>query len=277
MFGGKEHAPISWDGGAPAALLLHGFPGTPAECRPLAEALHATGWSIRAPLLPGFGTDLASLLDRSYHDWVEAAALSLEMLLRDRAPVILVGHSMGAAIAAVIAGRYASAAAALKGVVMVSPFTQLPNESLWTRVVRRGLRPFVKSIRPFRLLKLDDPSVIAGAREFAPTLDLRDPATRAQIENAAVPLSLFDQLADLGRSASRSVSDIRIPTLVLQGISDSLVPARTTRRLVARLAGRLNYQEFAGGHDLLIDNRPAWPHVRETILGFAAQIRNEQP
>jgi esterase/lipase len=44
-----------------AVLLLHDFGGTPAELRPLAEALVQHGLSACAPLLPGFGSDMHQL------------------------------------------------------------------------------------------------------------------------------------------------------------------------------------------------------------------------
>jgi len=34
-----EHQPFTLGDGSAVALLIHGFPGTPAEVRPLAEAL----------------------------------------------------------------------------------------------------------------------------------------------------------------------------------------------------------------------------------------------
>ena len=42
-FTGPEHQAFILRGGEPAALLIHGFPGTPREMRPLAETLHAQG------------------------------------------------------------------------------------------------------------------------------------------------------------------------------------------------------------------------------------------
>ncbi len=55
LFQGEEHQPFHWVAGPPAALLVHGFPGTPAELRPLGQALYEAGWTVSAPLLPGFG------------------------------------------------------------------------------------------------------------------------------------------------------------------------------------------------------------------------------
>ena len=60
---GPEHETFTLPGGRPAALLLHGFLGTPAEMRGLGEALHEQGWTVYAPLLPGFGSDIETLTD----------------------------------------------------------------------------------------------------------------------------------------------------------------------------------------------------------------------
>jgi hypothetical protein len=80
FFSGAEHAAFRLDGGAPAALLLHGFLGTPAEMRGLAGALNRQGWTAEVPLLPGFGSDVATLTERRCMEWldaVEAAARGL--------------------------------------------------------------------------------------------------------------------------------------------------------------------------------------------------------
>jgi len=50
----------------PGALLIHGFPGTPAEMRPLGTWLHDQGWAAKGILLPGFGPDIFSLFDPNH-------------------------------------------------------------------------------------------------------------------------------------------------------------------------------------------------------------------
>jgi esterase/lipase len=43
-------------GSTPAALLLHGYLGSPAEMRPLAQALNGRGWTVRGfPWAEGIG------------------------------------------------------------------------------------------------------------------------------------------------------------------------------------------------------------------------------
>ncbi len=45
-FDSPEHHPFVLRGGSNAALFVHGFPGSPAQVRPLAEALRTRGWTV---------------------------------------------------------------------------------------------------------------------------------------------------------------------------------------------------------------------------------------
>ena len=85
--------------GAPGALLIHGFMGTPAEMRPLGEALAAAGYTARAILLPGFGPDVPNLGQMTKGDWLGAASAAWEEMRAVHSPAMLLGFSMGAAIA----------------------------------------------------------------------------------------------------------------------------------------------------------------------------------
>lgn len=86
VFSGPEHAAFRLErnpgvnNGAPAALLVHGFGGTPAEMRGLAEALHREGWTVEALLLPGFGAEIAALTTRQYTEWLDAVAAAAQRL-----------------------------------------------------------------------------------------------------------------------------------------------------------------------------------------------------
>ena len=82
-FQGEEHQAFMLSGGRPAALLIHGFPGSPAEMRPVGEALHNAGWTTQGLLLPGFGPDIASLERRRLEDWQAAVAKAMARLRQD--------------------------------------------------------------------------------------------------------------------------------------------------------------------------------------------------
>ena len=70
------------------AVLLHGMGNAPAWWTPFISGLEEIGIAARAPLLP----DLATA---SPDDWIQAALAALP-----DSPAVLIGHSLGAAVAA---------------------------------------------------------------------------------------------------------------------------------------------------------------------------------
>lgn len=94
------------DRGPTACLLLHGFSGSPAEIRALGEYLAAQGITVRAPLLPGHGTDREALRKSRWPHWVRAAEAELAELEPRYGKVHVAGFSMGGLIALYLAARH---------------------------------------------------------------------------------------------------------------------------------------------------------------------------
>ena len=69
----------------------------------LTLALHAGGWTVRAPLLPGHGRTLADFGQTDARDWARASRQAYDALLATHGAVALVGLSMGGALAVRIA------------------------------------------------------------------------------------------------------------------------------------------------------------------------------
>ncbi|MGQ9815827.1 MAG: alpha/beta hydrolase, partial [Candidatus Roseilinea sp.] len=116
-FAGLEHRAFELGSGSRQALLVHGFPGTPAEMRPLAEVLASRGWRVRAPLLPCFGPDIVNLDRCRWQDWVKAIEAEWMTLCAAPGHSALIGYSMGAAIA-----LHVAAVRPPNRLVLVAPF-----------------------------------------------------------------------------------------------------------------------------------------------------------
>ncbi len=85
------------EGNATAALLIHGFTGTPAELRDLGFFLNQEfGWTIHAPLLPGHGTTPENLAKVKMENWAQTTHGALRRLSKKHAKIHLIGISMGA-------------------------------------------------------------------------------------------------------------------------------------------------------------------------------------
>jgi len=262
LFQGEEHKPFTWSGGQPAALLVHGFPGTPAELRPLGESLHQANWTVEGLLLPGFGADIETLFERQASEWVTAVEQTLINLQRKHNPVLLIGYSMGAALTVQVAKTCPPTA-----LVLLAPFWQVAP--WWQRLIGLVLKPFFRQVRPFKKADFADPKVRRGMSNLFSSVDLDDTEVQQALRELAVPVSVFEHLFSVGQAAHRLAPEVAMPTLVVQGIEDEVVSPGKTRRLLQRLAGPLQYVEVSAGHDLVKPDQPGWAQVQKAVLAFA--------
>jgi len=265
LFQGPEHRSFSWHGGRPGALLVHGFPGTPAELRPLGASLHQLGWTVHGPLLPGFGAQIETLFERHYSEWINAVQKAIMELQRNHDPVLLVGYSAGAALVLQVAAKRPPA-----GLILLAPFWQVATG--WQRIVGILLRPFFRQIRPFKKVDFSDTKIRRGVNNLLPDVDLDNPAVQQALRDLKVPVKIFEQLHQVGQGAFQAASQITVPTLVIQGKEDETVRPANTRRLLLRFPRPAQYLEVAVGHDLVNPDQQTWSQVEYTVLNFAKTL-----
>ena len=117
-----EHQSFQLGEGPGGVLLIHGFPGTPAEVRGIGQALAENGWHARGTLLPGFGPDIVNLAEKRREDWLRAVGTEWDALRADHDPCVLIGFSMGGALALHLAERLPP-----DKLVLIAPFWRLPG------------------------------------------------------------------------------------------------------------------------------------------------------
>jgi len=266
-FAGPEHQSFELVADPPrgVALLLHGFPGTPAELRPLGEVLAAAGVSALAPLLPGFGPAMHQLADVGEEEWLASAAEAWAGVRARNLPTLLVGYSMGGALALRLAAEWPP-----DRLVLVAPLWRLLGPA-WPL---GALLPLVQHLMPGiglldRGSALDNPELRQFFARAAPDLDLNCQEVRAELrQHVRLPTAAIAQLWRLSIGSGAAARRVRVPTLILQGQADRVVWPHDTRVLGGRLRGPVQLHELAAGHLLLDPTTPAWEHVRDLILSF---------
>jgi carboxylesterase len=132
-FGAEPSPSIVLDGCEPwshsvgsevGVLVIHGFTGTPASVRGVAEAFAAAGRDVELPRLPGHGTSVEDMLGTGWSDWNGEVADSLARLSERVDRTVLVGQSMGGTLALRAALDHPSVAA----LVCINPATRLRDE-----------------------------------------------------------------------------------------------------------------------------------------------------
>ena len=99
--------PFYYKGNKLGILLLHGGGGgTAIDLKPIAEDLNKRGgYTIKVPLLPGYGTSPRDLREIEISDWLEEVLTEYKSLKEICEQVIVGGHSMGGILALILASE----------------------------------------------------------------------------------------------------------------------------------------------------------------------------
>jgi len=261
LFSGQEHQPFFWTNGQPAALLVHGFPGTPAELRPLGEMLHRAGWTVHGPLLPGFGPQIETLFDRTRAEWIRAVEQAFIELQQHHHPVFIIGFSMGAALALNVTTTQSPT-----GLILLAPFWKLATQR--QQLIGMLMKPFVRQLQPFKKADFSDPKLRHSLNKMLSGVNLDDPNTQHWLRELTVPVKLFEQLHKVGQDAYNKASQVITPTLIIQGIYDEVARLENTRQLLQQFPGPIQYVEVDAGHELIDPAQAAWLQVKEVTFNF---------
>lgn len=220
--------------GSRGVLLLHGFGDTPQTLALLANDLHATGFGVRAPLLPGHGRSIEAFVISRRSQWLEFARLELADFRKRYADVSLVGLSMGAALAAVLAAENPD----LRALVLIAPYF--------------GMRLNYRAASVSHWIW----GPIAGTIKSKSPGSIRDPVEREKNLGYGVYTGrLLYELWRLARLARLSLPNIQMPTLLIQSREDPRVAPSIAERALVSLAAtdkRLVWTDGAG-HIITVD------------------------
>lgn len=240
-----EHGASGVDAAASPLVCLHGLGGSHVSWHDLAPLL-ATGRRVLTLDLAGHGCTPRAGRSASVSANRELLARFLTEAVGE--PAVLVGNSMGAAIAMLQAARHPDS---VRGLVLIGPAlprarTSVPHPALARQVAlcavpglaeraltrrRAKLPPEELVEQTLRLTTADASSVSPAVRARAAELVAARPAgpdSEAAFLEAARSIGLLVTRAASYRAAIASIS---APALVLQGAQDRLVPAAGVRQL----------------------------------------------
>jgi pimeloyl-ACP methyl ester carboxylesterase len=214
------------EGQGPALVLIHGFPLSRGAWQKQVDAFSSTHRVI-APDLRGLGQSEAqpgtNTMDR-FADDVHALLRQL-----DTGPVVLAGHSMGGYVALAFARRHA---ATLRGLVLVG--TKAGADTPEGAAGRRTTAEKVKLEGIDGVVNAMAPKMLAASNQ--------DAAMAAQVRDLMEPSKPEGVIAALLGMAERpdstpSLGQIRVPTLVVTGADDTVIPPAESEALAKNIPG----------------------------------------
>lgn len=241
-----------------AALLLHGYMGTPRELHPLATALAGAGVTSRAELLPGFGEVGRPDLKRVRAEaWLAAAKAAWREVTAGAAHRTLLGYSMGGAVALALA---VDPQVRPDQVILLAPYWRMADPRAALLPVAHYVMP---EFEPFGRLDFSDPATRERLAKLAPAADLDDPEVQRGFQDGMrVPTHSLHQVRRIGLRARKARP--AMPVTIIQGLEDPTTLPRDSRDL-ARLIGA-ELIEVPANHALVADDGPAWAHIRDAVV-----------
>ncbi len=212
VYSTPEHQPFAL--GDPTctrgALLIHGFTGTPAEMRTIDKELARWGWFAQGALLPEFGRDISNFKEDDRHDCFQAVQDSWNTLQQEIDTVVLIGHSMGTALAMQIAQQQPP-----DYLVLSAPFRRLPG---WPPRLIPLLAMTKETILPFEKADFSDPSVRIVFSRMDPEQDLDDPKFQEFVwTQMTLPTKALNKLRKAGKDGWKAASLVQAPAFIVQG------------------------------------------------------------
>jgi len=197
-----------------AVLLVHGFVGAGSNFNRLPDELAKRGWRVRVMLLPGHGTTPRNLEQVTADSLITSVRDELALLRKTHGTVAIIGHSMGGALAAIVASE-----GGVDRLVLCAPYFAVTHKwyyflkpETWVDITK----PVVRWVR-----KTDD-FIQVNRREAIDQI----------VSYEFVPVRSIDVLNEIGeRSRGDDVlGRISCPVLMLHGRGDEAASFEVSRR-----------------------------------------------
>jgi pimeloyl-ACP methyl ester carboxylesterase len=249
---------VAVSGAGPAVLLVHGTPGSWRQLVPIGEAL-AAEHSVVLPSRPGYGrTPVAT--GRTPDEQAHAYAAVLDALAVERA--VVVGVSGGGPSAAAFAARHPERTTGLV-LCCALAIERFAVPTALRVALLPGLGELLAALSRWRRRRqLADPVVLERLvrRELAPAEleafddDMRVAVVRFLHSHLDAPAGLAGFRNDVAqvRTKAPGAASIHVPTLVLHGDADTVVPLAHGRAYAEAIAGATFEVVPGAGHGFLL-------------------------
>jgi carboxylesterase len=219
------------------------------------------GWTVQGLMLPGMGRDISTLHQRCLSDWTGAVAAALARLTEEFIATLVVGYSMGGALAIDAAAKHQ-----INGLILLAPFWSLGEP--WLNFVWPLIRLVFRQLKPLNQVDFSKAEIRNSISRMFGEIDIDDPSVRQALRDISVPLKTIEQVRKLGTLVFRQAAHVEIPTIVLQGLEDRIAPPHRTKQLIRRLTNVVEYREIKAGHDLIDSDGAAWVEVKDRVVNF---------
>ncbi|MFP4167685.1 MAG: alpha/beta hydrolase [Desulfonatronovibrionaceae bacterium] len=237
-------------------VLIHGFGGTPKDLEGIKQELEKRGAEVRAPLLPGHGTNVFDLQRTRFWDWYAAVEKEYQRLSKEFKQVYAVGFSMGGTLALRLAELHSPA-----GITCIASPVYLysffpPQATDWGAVTI----PLLRFMHPYH--RMDDPDPVS--QKTAPSSGYTD----------YQPLHAIHSFIKGMRLVRRNLERVNCPLFLLHCPQDKTVLFRNAWEILSRVSSNtrrlevININNLSGSAHMLPTHEETRDRVRRMVAGF---------
>jgi carboxylesterase len=229
-----------------AILAIHGWTACPFEMREMGQHLFQQDCNVFGVRLAGHGTEVKDFARYGQQDWERSTQKGLAIATLLGRKVIIVGESMGGALAAILAATFPEL---VDKIILCAPSLRIADRKA--------------EYSRFRLLRL-----------FMPTVDFGDlPDWQKRYWYSKIPTTGVAELLKVARKARRLGPSISSPILIIQATNDQMVNPKGALQFYHTL---MKFQQTEkqliffekGHHNLTVDLNPQKNQVIKWISEF---------
>ena len=192
-------------------LLIHGWTGSPAHLRKVAERLESDGHAVVVPTLAGHGTSLGDMERTGRFHWVASAADGYRRAKQFGDRVHLFGFSMGGLLSIGLAAKHPS--------IATLTLLNVPHKF---RDPKLFAGPVMKRFKRFHYWEEHGRGLPPGMEKYA-------------VGYEGFPFSAAEELIAVRNWAINRAGKVEAPTVVIQSLGDESVDPVSSDKWMAAL------------------------------------------
>lgn len=243
--------PFFHHGSDHGVLLLHGFTGSCAHMRKLANALAERGYTVRTVNLPGHATSEADMARTDWQQWLHAAKEAAYEMMRETRVFTVGGLSMGGVLSLLIAQQMKP-----DGCVTLSAPTSVQNPLL----------PLAGALAPFK-----------------PRVAWRTHEERGQKLDSAYdfgysgfPTAKGADLYRLIRLARQNLFNVSCPILCVQSEADETISRSSADTILSGVGSELRQKLWLKEAPHVCTLSSELPSIIEAMDAFLKRVQEEK-
>lgn len=232
-------------------LLIHGFTGSAAHMRKLADELARRGRTVRTINLPGHAQTEADMAKADWQQWLQAAKEAAYAMMQETRTFTVCGLSMGGVLALLVAQQMK-----VDACVSISAPMAVQNRFL----------PLAKLCAPFL------PRISWGpADERHQTLD-----KAYDYGYSGFPTAKGADLHHLIRLARKNLFNINCPILCIQSEDDETIWAGSADTILEGVSSEIRQKLWLKGVPHVCTISTELPAIADAIDGLMGRVRSEK-